>query len=400
MQRYASELDLALALTNKGGIEGAITHVEADGDARPPVQLPFANLALRALQSPDRNLSDKKRRPLLGSLRLFNEILGPVRVGEITETSVLEFSELLARTPSRRYLRRRQTESDQQPELDVGIIHKVLSARTISQHLVYLAELWEMVTEDVQDLESLSNPFRSCDLPKAPPQFQLGLTKRQVENLFDLPVFSEGARPPGCYGEACYWIPLLLLWTGARPTEIAELEISDIQLSDAAENPTLRLRNSGGPMRRASQRMKGQNKPEGHRLVPIHSFLLTLNFAGYVSSLNALGHHHLFPQLNARPSRRDPFASFGLWWSGYLQRQGRYPFGRRPASGLRKHWASRARTCGLASETIDYVLGRKRGPAADTIAPVSHVEMERYQLDCYDLSGIERWRAPACPIVF
>jgi integrase len=383
-----------LALKKNGGVVGAITQVQAHGDARPPVQLPFADLALHALQSPDRNLSDKKRRPLLGSLRLFEEIVGPVQVGEITERSVLELSELLARTPSRRYLRQRQIESDQPTELNVDISSKVLSARTISQHLVYLAELWEMVQADVQDLDALVNPFRSQDLAKAPPQFQLGLTKRQVESLFDLPVFSEGARPPGCYGEACYWIPLLLLWTGARPTEIAELELSDIQLNDAAKIPTLRLRNSGGPTRRGSQRMQDRDKSQGHRLVPIHNVLLTLNFAGYLSWLKGLEHQHLFPQLNARASRRDPFASFGLWWSGYLQRQGRYPFGRRPASGLRKHWASRARECGLAADTIDHVLGRKTQLAAQPIASVSLVEMERFQVDSYDLSGIQPWRAP------
>ena len=384
-----------MAFTNKLGIEVAGGTGQSEDVARSPNQLPFAVLALHALQSPYRNVPDNKQRPLLGSLRLFEEIIGHIRVDQITERSVLEFRELLTRTPARRYLRRLNTESGPQSALSLDLNLKLLSALTISQHLVYLAALWDMVNEDIKDLKALANPFRSHDLPKAPSQFQVGLTKRQVENLFHLPVFSVGTRPVGCYGEACYWVPLLLLWTGARPTEIAELMISDIRLIDPGAMPTLRLRNSGGPMRRRSHLMQKRDGPEGHRLVPIHSELLRLDLAGYVSWLKHLGHQHLFPELNARATRRDPFAGFGLWWSGYLQRHGRYPTGRRPATALRNHWASRARVCGLADETINYVLGRKRELAANPIASVSHVEIERFQLDCYDFSGVERWRVPA-----
>jgi integrase len=307
---------------------------------------------------------------------------------------VLEFSELLADTPSRWSLRRMRTENYQQPGSNGDSNLRVLSERTISQHLFYLSELWEMVRADVQEFEASANPFRSGDLLKPPPQFPFGLNKRQVESLFKLPVFSAGTRPLGCHGEACYWIPLLLLWTGARPTEIAELMISDIRLIHGRPKPTLRLRNSRGPIRRSSQLRPEQDRPGGHRLVPIHSALLTLNFAGYVSWLSGLGHRHLFPGLNARASGRDPFASFGLWWSGYLQRHGRYPSGRRPATALQKHWASRARICGLSDETIDYVLGRKRALGADPNAFVSNAEMDRFQLERYDFASIERWQTP------
>src|SRR3546814_13147439 len=49
----------------------------------------------------------------------------------------------------------------------------------------------------------------------------------ELQTIFSLPVFTRGERPPHGRGEASYWLPLLLLWTGGRPEEIAQLMVSD-----------------------------------------------------------------------------------------------------------------------------------------------------------------------------
>ncbi len=47
--------------------------------------------------------------------------------------------------------------------------------------------------------------------------------------LFGSPVFSEHKRSVGQSGEASYWLPVLMFYTGARPEELAGLALSDLQ---------------------------------------------------------------------------------------------------------------------------------------------------------------------------
>ena len=358
-------------------------------------QWSFTVLALRALDARSGRLPGNKIKPLLASVRLYDEVVGKVQVDEITRRSVFELIELLSRTPAARYLRKGQPASNSHLEPNEAVEAKPYSARTIAQHVTYLAALWDMVKADTQELASLENPFHAQELPKSAPGEVLGLTKAQVENLFRTPTFSIGARPAGCYGETCYWIPLLLLWTGARPTEIAELMVSDVLLGFLTEGPTLRFRNSGGRKKRQTKMRQGQ-RPELYRLIPIHTELLNLGFVDYVSWVKDLGHHHLFPELAARTFRREPYAGFGLWWNGYLKRHGCYPSGRRPATALRSHWLTTARRCGLGAEAIDYVFGRGTQCTKNTIlSEVTRGEIECLEFASYNLADIRRWRAPS-----
>ena len=357
-------------------------------------RLSFAAWALVEINCPRRNLSESKKKPLLGAARLFHELNGSVTVPQITRASIGEFIQLLSRTPALPHWRRVMARSPSQLEIHPSAA-RPYSAKTITQQIAYLAELWEMVTANATEFHGPDNPFTIQPLPKVPPREELSLNKAQVEELFRGPVFSTGERPPGCCGEASYWIPLLLLWTGARATEIAELTPSDVRLEDLANTAAVRFRNAGGPRRRLAIKPHKGRIAESRRLIPVHNELLNLGFIEYVRWVQNRGHQQLFPDLIVKGPRADPFARFGLWWTGYLRRSGSYPFGRKPATALRKHWVTTARKCGMEADVADYVLGRRLEEAPDTESPgITRDQMNSLSFEDYDFATVRKWTPP------
>ena len=71
-----------------------------------------------------------------------------------------------------------------------------------------------------------------------------------------------------------YWIPLVLLHTGARPAEICQLRVSDVMTQDNIA--CLNITDEG-----EAQSIKNGNS---RRLVPIHSRLIALGFLHYVET--------------------------------------------------------------------------------------------------------------------
>jgi hypothetical protein len=61
----------------------------------------------------------------------------------------------------------------------------------------------------------------------------------ELKAVFGGPVFTEGARPTGGKGEAAFWLPLSVLFTGARRSELAGLTVDNLDsesFSSAAAN--------------------------------------------------------------------------------------------------------------------------------------------------------------------
>ena len=106
-----------------------------------------------------------------------------------------------------------------------------------------------------------------------------------------------------------YWIPITLLYTGARLNEIAQLSLSDIDLT----NNTISINSLGD---------KKVKSVAGERLIPIHNSLIKLGFLDYVNtaaslpctsiSSNYSSSTRLFPLLS---KMSDGYGhSMGAWW--------------------------------------------------------------------------------------
>jgi integrase len=85
-----------------------------------------------------------------------------------------------------------------------------------------------------------------------------------------------------------FWIPLLLLYTGARSNEVCMLRTADIQfVADGVS--VIKFRN------RSEYQQRTKNKKD--RQSPIHSQLIKLGFLEYVAGQTKMGHDRLFDNL-------------------------------------------------------------------------------------------------------
>lgn len=121
-----------------------------------------------------------------------------------------------------------------------------------------------------------------------------------LQSIFDSDIFTKHLRPESQLGEASYWIPLLMFYTGARPEEIAGLAVHDVQHDQRA-----------GWVLDMVDRHPGESDidgvPETHRRtlkcdaairkVPVAQELIELGLLKYVQWVKDQGHPMLFPTL-------------------------------------------------------------------------------------------------------
>ena len=95
------------------------------------------------------------------------------------------------------------------------------------------------------------------------------------------------------------WIPLLLLYTGARRGEISALEVDDVVTEGSTPYIGIRRILEG-------RRGRGLKNENSRRAIPLHSELLRLGFLNYAVAIKALGHKKLFPDIyNPDRPRQD-----------------------------------------------------------------------------------------------
>jgi integrase len=133
----------------------------------------------------------------------------------------------------------------------------------------------------------------------------LGYTPEQCQMVFNSPIFVSGERPKLCGGEAAYWIPLLLLHTGARREEIAQLTKDRVRVLDSIHYIALDTIDDDDSLKTHLST----------RAVPIHSQLIKIGFLDY---LTGIASGRLFPELE--PNERGQYgANWGDWWTKYIR---------------------------------------------------------------------------------
>ncbi|MEL4279850.1 site-specific integrase [Shewanella mangrovisoli] len=115
-----------------------------------------------------------------------------------------------------------------------------------------------------------------------------GYSNAELTKIFSLPLFRQRTNAQKArYGEAPYWLPVILAYTGARAEEIAQLYVKDIkQDSDNSERWYFHIQEL-----RDDQSVKTGES----RRVPICQALIQLGLLDYLNTLPADG--RLFPTL-------------------------------------------------------------------------------------------------------
>lgn len=176
---------------------------------------------------------------------------------------------------------------------------RLLKAKTISE---YRSACAQMLNFAVQMEYTAKNPFDQVKIRCAQPTPRQRWELPQLKTLFSSESFTQHA-----YNNVDdYWIPLILLHTGARPAEICQLRVSDVMTQDNIA--CLNITDEG-----EAQSIKNGNS---RRLVPIHSRLIALGFLHYVELRRRQGHVQLFSCTAT--------GEFGEWTKNFECRFSRY----------------------------------------------------------------------------
>lgn len=232
-----------------------------------------------------------------------------------------------------------------------------LTRQTVRRYLSSLGGLcrW-MVQNDYLE----ANPVIDMLPRKAPPTTRtVSLTDDQLLTLFGSPLFSSAmgnawrqVSLPGAIRvrDHRYWIPWIMLCSGARPAEIAQLQVDDVRHEHGIA--VLHITEEGGNGKRT--------KTEGSmRLVPIHSELLRLGLLQHRDAMISAGERQLFPEV-VIPKEGQIAAQFSREFGRYLTRVGVKSGRGISAYSLRHGFMDRARTAGFLDEEIGLVVGHDK----------------------------------------
>jgi integrase len=212
------------------------------------------------------------------TLGLFRDLIDDMPVASLGVEHIDRFRDALAQWPARarvmpefKGLGAREiierTRAKQLPGLTV---------RTVEKHLDRMRVFFNTL---VKRRELPSNPLSGVRVQTRAAKYaakRRGFEPHELKVLFDAERRQRLTR-----GDALYhWVPLLMLYTGARRDEVAFLDVSDLEQVQGVWgiHITKRLKN-----------------PQSRRFVPLPRCLLDMGLRQYADSMKQAGHTRLFP---------------------------------------------------------------------------------------------------------
>lgn len=370
--------------------------LKASGDT----QNSFEAIAKAILDNPRQAIGESTKESAATALRFFRETHGTPTPAKITRSMVSSWLDLLAERPARLPHKHRDM-----PLRDVVALYKDqevarLSPKTYNGHAAALAALWKKATKAGQIREDRRNPFadQRVSVVAARPERSRGFGKDELTAIFSLPIFTESERPKGGKGHASYWMPLLLLWTGARPEEVAQLLVSDFR-QDENGSWLLTFTDSGIHPHKGKRFLKTTRHASGRRTIPVPQPLLDLGMVPYLEYLGASGEVALFPLLRTKGKRGLLATAWAEWWGKMVYDKGILSKGdikRQPVREFRHSWTTAARQSGIPREAREYIQGHKppNATANEEYGELDSLgrQIERLKFDGLDLSGVKPWK--------
>lgn len=190
------------------------------------------------------------------------------------------------------------------------------------------------------------NPTDYFKLPhKRPYKPRVGFTLEDLDAIFRSPIYTQGYLPLGGGRIACFWLPLLALFTGARLEELAQLRVSDIKVAKGLGH-YLTISDLGNP----SAQLKNEHS---RRNIPLHPVLTACGFLRHVQERQS---GYLFPDLKLNP-RGKRSGYFSNWFSGYLRKKVNITDSRKVFHSFRHSFKDLCRSVGIEEAVHDALTG-------------------------------------------
>lgn len=205
------------------------------------------------------------------------------------------------------------------------------------------------------------NPAVDMFLKKSREKTTKPFTVEEMNTLFKSPFFT-GSQDDGSprfwskqgnvlIRDHRYWVPLVMLYSGARPAEIAQLGIGDVREDRGYWIMHITTEGEGD---------KSVKTDGSMRVLPVHPELVRLGFLAYHAKTKEKGEKRLFP-LAERNERGQMMADFSRDFPRYLTK-----IGLKDGRGLSlysfRHGAADAlRRAGFLDEQFGFLLGHTTG---------------------------------------
>lgn len=233
-----------------------------------------------------------------------------------------------------------------------------ISAPTVNRHLSGFSAFCTWLTNHGY---LTANPAADMFLKKSKEKTTKPFTVGEMNNLFNSPFFT------GCQNDDAprfwskpgnvlirdhrFWVPLIMLFSGARPAEIAQLGIDDVRRDRGHWIMHITTEGEGDKSVKTAGSM---------RVVPIHPELAKLGLLKYHAERKKQGEKRLFP-LAERNERGQMIAGFSRDFPRYLIKIG-LKSGRGLSLYSFRHGAADAlRRAGHLDEQFGFILGHTSG---------------------------------------
>ncbi|WAE63602.1 site-specific integrase [Stutzerimonas sp. R40042] len=283
----------------------------------------------------------------------FIELYGDLPVTDINRSLCHEFRAALGKLPTKGEGVRSlpapaaiaRAEAEGLPVASLATVKKQL--RALSAVLNFAVQRLGVLSEEPVSasgmLRSLSKAARRADTKGDEAKHY---SRGELKTIFSSPLFTGGWRPQlSDFGEALYWLPLLMAYTGARREELAQLLVADVCKDDALDVWYLSIcPGDDKSIKTASSRRK----------VPLHPDLIALGFITYRTALPVEG--RLFPKLEPHPANGYGHA-VGKAWTKYLREHVGLNSQASPSHGFRHTFKTLAREVGIPTDVSDWLTG-------------------------------------------
>lgn len=282
---------------------------------------------------------------------LFIEVIGDLRIDEVTAEHARKMKEVLMTIPAnykKRFPKIPVLEVIAQPDIEPR------DTKSINKNLCALSGLFRYA---VRHGYCERNFFEKMVVPQKRRErgsIRLPLSEVQVQQLctsLDSWFPPDSRRQPRSYH---FWILLLGMYTGARLNELCQLALDDIQQEDGIWRFAI-VENDDD-----LQTKKTLKNTSSVRLVPIHSHLIELGLLGHVDKLREAGQVRLFPELKRK---RDGFGTRVSDWFRYYRRS--LGIGKMQGSGSRQVFH-------CYRHTVSHLLRHSGVPEVEVAAITGH----------------------------
>ncbi len=276
-------------------------------------------------------------------------ILGDIPVDKVKYDDACNFRDSLKKIPTHRSHKYPGLDAKQLIDMDLPA-SECLSNRSISEKLGFARTVYKWLC--AKELVS-QNPFHTVTI-QTNSQPTKDFTIEDLNTIFgsDLYVSDSTYHQRKTTTASHWWLPIMCLYTGARPGELVQARISDVKeyagvkcllITDDPED--------GLEIKTESAR----------RAIPLHPAILELGFDEYVSEMFRLGHKRMLGGITGGIRKASDQAS--KWWnqryrSGYLpedfieQKKTLYSF--RPT-----YITQALEYCSLNQKIVEVMVGHK-----------------------------------------